>query len=209
MSVIAAMWSQSKPWRNPSAAIPRSKTTTLRSTPGRLSQVVAIVTLARRLRLPHCRQRERGGRDPLEGNADDGAAPSGARRASERAPSHPGGRDRAPGPLAPPADRALDGLPEPRSPRGPRLCDPHTSRRSGDALASRGRRATWPSRLPPLRLGAGDPAPHARAARPTIARRAGVSRRPSAFGHRWGLPRVRALVRTIPRRAALAALAGL
>jgi len=56
MSVIAAMWSQSKPWRNPSAAMPRSRTTRLRSTRRRLSQVVAIVTLARRLRLPHCRR---------------------------------------------------------------------------------------------------------------------------------------------------------
>src|SRR5437773_2696681 len=55
MSVIAAMWSQSKPCRNPSAAMPRSRTTRLRSTPRRLSQVLAIVTLARRLRLPHCR----------------------------------------------------------------------------------------------------------------------------------------------------------
>src|SRR4051812_42192797 len=57
MSVIAAMWSQSKPCRKPSAAIPRSKTTRLRSigTSRRLSQVVAIVTLARGLRLPHSR----------------------------------------------------------------------------------------------------------------------------------------------------------
>src|SRR5713101_3047893 len=56
MSVIAAMWSQSKPCRKPRAAVPRRSTTMLRSTAGRLSQVLAIVTLARRLRLPQCRR---------------------------------------------------------------------------------------------------------------------------------------------------------
>src|SRR4051812_36887641 len=114
MSVIAAMWSQSKPWRKPSAAIPRSKTTRLRSIGAsrRLSQVVAIVTLARGLRLPHSRVRERGGRDPLEGEADDGPASARARRAPARAPPHDGGGDRASGSVATSADRSVDRLPQ-------------------------------------------------------------------------------------------------